>query len=351
MERPLPLSPAAIDHSRVLVSDKALINSRADVNAIFPLKYKWAWDDFQDSMHAHWIPQEVQMGRDIEQWNNPDTISPAERRVIMRSLGFFSTADSLVANNLVLAVYRLITNPECRQFLLRQASEESIHSIAYAYCVQSLAMDEGEVFNMYHEVPSVAAKAEWSIEHTRRLSDPNFRTGTPEADRALLEDLIAFYPVMEGIFFYAGFAMLMALKRDNKMVGMCEQIEFIMRDETAHFRFGNKLILSLIEENPQLWTASMQARASEMIQEGVQLEVDFARDSLEDGSIKSVSCADIEGHIKFVGDRRLSQLGLKPVYGKEGKPLKWMSALNDLLKEKNWFETTVTEYQSGGLEW
>ena len=177
-----------------------MINSRADLNQLVPFKYEWAWKKYLDGCANHWMPQEINMTQDIALWRSNDGLSDDERRIVKRSLGFFSTADSLVANNLVLAVYRNITNPECRQYLLRQAFEEAIHTHAYQYCVESLGMDEGEIFNMYREVPSVERKAAWGLKYTKELSDPNFRTGTPENDKALLANLIAYYCVLEGMF-------------------------------------------------------------------------------------------------------------------------------------------------------
>ena len=170
---------------RVQVDQKAMINCRADLNQLVPFKYDWAWQKYLDGCANHWMPQEVNMTADIALWKSKDGLSEDERRIVMRSLGYFSTADSLVANNLVLAIYRLITNPECRQYILRQAFEEAIHTHAYQYCIESLGMDEGEVFNMYREVPSVANKASWSIEHTQGLSNPIFTTGTMESDQEL----------------------------------------------------------------------------------------------------------------------------------------------------------------------
>ncbi|HAZ41356.1 MAG TPA: ribonucleotide-diphosphate reductase subunit beta, partial [Methylococcaceae bacterium] len=135
-----------------------------------------------------WMPQEINMNADIALWKSTDGLTEDERIIIKRNLGFFSTADSLVANNLVLAVYRHITNPECRQYLLRQAFEEALHTHAYQYVVESLGMDEGEVFNMYRELPAVSRKAEWALPFTQSLGDPTFCTGTPEADQRLLRD-------------------------------------------------------------------------------------------------------------------------------------------------------------------
>ena len=148
---------------RVQVGQKAMINSKADLNQLVPFKYKWAWEKYLDGTANHWMPQEINMTADIALWKSEDGLTEDERTIIKRSLGFFSTADSLVANNVVLAVYKHITNPECRQYLLRQAFEEAIHTHAYQYCVESLGMDEGEIFNMYREVPCVEAKAAWGL--------------------------------------------------------------------------------------------------------------------------------------------------------------------------------------------
>ncbi len=193
------LEKLEIGAGRVTVDEKAMINCRADLNQLVPFKYDWAWQKYLDGCANHWMPQEINMTSDVALWKSNETLSEDERRIVKRSLGYFSTADSLVANNLVLAIYRLITNPECRQYLLRQAFEEAIHTHAYQYCIESLGMDEGEVFNMYREVPSVSKKAAWSIGHTQELSDPSFKTGTLESDQTLLRNLIGFYAVTEGI--------------------------------------------------------------------------------------------------------------------------------------------------------
>ncbi|MDC3067611.1 ribonucleotide-diphosphate reductase subunit beta, partial [Pseudomonadota bacterium] len=173
---------------RLAVDDKKMINCRADLNQLVPFKYKWAWQKYLDACANHWMPQEVNMTADISLWKSKDGLTEDERLVIKRNLGFFSTADSLVANNLVLAVYRHITNPECRQYLLRQAFEEALHTHAYQYCIESLGLDEAEVFNMYREVPSVHKKAAWALQFTKSLGDPAFQTGSKKADQRLLRD-------------------------------------------------------------------------------------------------------------------------------------------------------------------
>jgi ribonucleoside-diphosphate reductase beta chain len=337
--------------ARVSVDEKAMINCRVDLNQLVPFKYDWAWQKYLDGCANHWMPQEINMTADIATWRSSDGLSEDERRIIMRSLGYFSTADSLVANNLVLGVYRLITNPECRQYLLRQAFEEAIHTHAYQYCIESLGMDEGEVFNMYREVPTVAKKAAWSISHTHSLSDPNFTTGTMETDQTLLRNLIGFYAVTEGIFFYCGFTQILSMGRRNKMTGVAEQFQYILRDESMHLNFGIDVINQIKLENPHLWTDVFQQEVIQMILEGTQLEVEYARDTMPRG-VLGMNAAMMEEYLQFIANRRLSQLGLPEQFPGVQNPFPWMSEIMDLRKEKNFFETRVIEYQTGGaLTW
>ncbi|MCP1341904.1 ribonucleotide-diphosphate reductase subunit beta [Halomonas sp. FL8] len=337
--------------ARIEVDDKQMINARADLNQLVPFKYEWAWQKYLDGSANHWMPQEVNMNADIALWKSQDGLTPDERRIVERSLGYFSTADSLVANNLVLALYRLITNPECRQYLLRQAFEEAIHTHAYQYCVESLGMDEGEVFNMYREVPSVAAKSAWSLKHTQSLARPDFQTGTPETDQELLRNLVAFYCVTEGIFFYCGFSQILSMGRRNKMTGVAEQFQYILRDESMHLNFGIDMINQIKIENPHLWTAEFQDEVTQMIIEGTELEIAYARDTMPRG-VLGMNAAIMEEYLHFICNRRLAQIGLKEQYPGAQNPFPWMSEIIDLRKEKNFFETRVTEYQVGGaLSW
>ena len=337
--------------NRVAVDDKRMINCRADLNQLVPFKYDWAWQKYLDGCANHWMPQEVNMNADIALWKNPTGLTDDERLIVKRNLGFFSTADSLVANNLVLAIYRLITNPECRQYILRQAFEEAIHTHAYQYCIESLAMDEGEIFNMYHEIPSVAKKASWGLKYTHSLSDPNFKTGTTETDQELLKNLIAFYCCLEGIFFYCGFTQILSMGRRNKMTGTSEQFQYILRDESMHLNFGIDLINQIKLENPQIWNDEMREEATQMILQATQLEIEYARDTMPRG-VLGMNAAMMEEYLKFIANRRLVQIGLPEQFTGVSNPFPWMSEIMDLRKEKNFFETRVIEYQTGGaLNW
>ncbi len=337
--------------NRVKVDDKRMINCRADLNQLVPFKYDWAWQKYLDGCANHWMPQEVNMNADIALWKNPNGLTEDERLIVKRNLGFFATADSLVANNLVLAIYRLVTNPECRQYILRQAFEEAIHTHAYQYCIESLAMDEGEIFNMYHEIPSVAKKASWGLKYTKSLSDPTFNTGTVETDQELLKNLIAFYCCLEGIFFYCGFTQILSMGRRNKMTGTSEQFQYILRDESMHLNFGIDMINQIKLENPQLWTDSMKEQATQMILQATQLEIEYARDTMPRG-VLGMNAAMMEEYLQFIANRRLVQIGLPEQFDSVSNPFPWMSEIMDLRKEKNFFETRVIEYQTGGaLTW
>ena len=336
---------------RIQVDDKKIINCRADLNQLVPFKYDWAWQKYLDGCANHWMPQEINMTADLALWRDPNGLTEDERTVIKRNLGFFSSADSLVANNLVLAVYRHITNPECRQYLLRQSFEEAVHTHAYQYCVESLGLDEGEIFNMYRELPAVARKAEWALPFTQHLADPNFQTGTPENDQKLLRELIAFYVVFEGIFFYVGFAQILSMGRRNKMTGVAEQFQYILRDESMHMNFGIDVINQIKIENPHLWSAEFQQEMVDLIREAVEIETQYARDTMPRG-ILGLNAPMFEEYLQFIANRRCSQIGLPEQYKNVSNPFPWMSEVLDLKKEKNFFETRVTEYQTGGaLSW
>ncbi len=336
---------------RIQVDDKKIINCRADLNQLVPFKYDWAWSKYLSACNNHWMPQEVNMTADIALWKSNDGLTDDERMVIERNLGFFSTADSLVANNLVLVVYKHITNPECRQYLLRQAFEEAIHTHAYQYCIESLGMDESRLFNMYREIPSVATKAQWALPYTQSLGDINFKTGTPENDQRLLRDLIAFYVVFEGIFFYVGFTQILSMGRRNKMTGVAEQFQYILRDESMHMNFGIDVINQIKYENPHLWTDDFKKDMTKLVLEGVELETKYAYDTMPRG-ILGLNAPMFEQYLQYIANRRLTQIGLPEEFKNVQNPFPWMSEVLDLKKEKNFFETRVTEYQTGGaLNW
>jgi len=346
-----PQQAAPNPTARVNVSDKRIINGQTDVNQLVPFKYKWAWEKYLAGCANHWMPQEVNMSRDIALWKDPNGLTEDERRVVKRNLGFFVTADSLAANNIVLGTYRHITAPECRQFLLRQAFEEAIHTHAYQYIVESLGLDEGEIFNAYHEVTSIRDKDEFLLPFIDTLTDPAFKTGTLETDQQLLRSLIVFACIMEGLFFYVGFTQILALGRQNKMTGAAEQYQYILRDESMHCNFGIDLINQIKLENPHLWTAEFKAEITGIFRQAVDLEYKYAEDTMPRG-VLGLNASMFKGYLRFICNRRCQQIGLDAMFPNEENPFPWMSEMIDLKKERNFFETRVIEYQTGGaLSW
>lgn len=325
-------------------------NSAIDPNKILPMKYLWARKYYKDGVANNWTPEEVSMQRDIEQWKSNTVLSESERRMVLWNLGFFSTAESLTANNLVLAVYRHVTNPECRQYLLRQAYEEAVHTDTFIYCCDSFGLDPDEIYNMYETISTIKEKDQFVIKLTTSLFDPHFQADTPENVQKFIHDLIGYYVIMEGIFFYAGFAMMLALKRQGKLTGVGEQFEYIMRDESIHLAFGCDLINTIKAENPSVWTQEFQQQIVELVQEAVILEKKYAFDACPKGML-GINAEQFAQYVEYIADRRLERIDLPKVYGKQN-PFPWMSQATDLNKEKNFFETRVTEYQTAGsLEW
>jgi len=333
------------DNKRVFNNDRTV-----DCNQLVPIKYKWAWNFYLDGCANHWMPTEVPMQRDIEQWRDPKAFTDKERHMIKRTFGFFATAETLVGNNLVLAIYKIIDNPECRQYLLRQAFEEAIHVHAFQYIVQSLSLDEGEMFNMYREVEAIYNKDEYAMSCTDGILDSTLDIKTKVGIQKFLKNLVGFYAITEGIFFYSGFVAMLSFGRQNRLPGTCEQIQYILRDESIHMNFGIELINAIRDENPGVWDKDFEKTIINFIKTAVELEHKYAEECLPNG-ILGLNTDLLKEYVQYIADRRFERLRLPKQYN-SSNPFPWMSEIIDLKKEKNFFETRVTEYQTGGaLEW
>jgi len=339
-----------MENNSILFESGIINNTKTDPNKILPMRYLWAREHYKNGVANNWTPEEISMQKDVEQWKDPQFLTPDERRLILWNMGFFATAESLTANNLVLAVYRHVTNPECRQYLLRQAYEEAVHTDTFIYCCDSLGLDPEHIYKMYETIPSIAEKDNFVINLTKSIFDPTFEIKDHLSLQMFLHDLIGYYVIMEGIFFYAGFAMMLSLKRQNKMVGIGEQFDYIMRDESIHLAFGCDLINTIKAENPAVWTPAFQAEITDLIKKAVELEALYAYDACPRGLL-GIGADQFVNYVKHVTDRRLERIGLSAIYHLEN-PFPWLSQSTDLSKEKNFFESRVTEYRTGGsLEW
>lgn len=323
---------------RLKASDKKIVKGSSDVNQLIPFKYHWAWQKYLDGCANHWMPTEINMTRDLEQWVGQDTLSEDERRMVNRTLGFFSVADTMVANNLVQTIYNNVSAPEVRQYLLRQMFEEGLHSHSYQHILQSLRMDEGESFNMYREVPSIASKMSWALKISSKLAKLRINEWT--TDNVLsdfIEGLAVYYCVIEGVFFYCGFAQILGLGRRNLLPSCGEQIAYILRDESGHAAFGIDLINEIKNENPQVWTSALQQRILDKFMEGYLLECDYIKDTIPNG-ILGMNYELHSQYLRFILNRRCIQIGLPTLFKEEPNPYPWMSEMMDLRKESNFFE-------------
>lgn len=332
-----------------------LKSNKTDPNKILPIKYKWAREHYKSGVANNWVPEEVPMQMDVEQWKSSTVLTDEERRLILWNLGFFSTAESLTANNIVLAVYQHVTDPACRQYLLRQAFEEAIHTDTFIYCCDTLGLNPDEIYTMYETIPSIKDKDAFVVKLTKNIFNPSFqiRYDTEHFHddvQEFLHDLIGYYVIMEGIYFYAGFAMMLALKRQKKMIGVGEQFEFIMRDESVHLAFGCDLINTIKAEYPEVWTPEFKEEVVDLISQAVELEKRYAHDACPKG-LFGINAEQFSNYVEYIADRRLERLNLPKLY-ETPNPFPWMSQSTDLTKEKNFFETTVTEYQKASeLDW
>ncbi len=323
-----------------------LSDNIAGVNQILPSKNPWAWSLFIKGCANNWMPTEVSMGKDIEQWKSKDFFTSDERLVIKRQLGFFAGSESLVANNLLLNAFKYVTDPECRQYILRQAYEESLHNLTIVYVCDSLSLDINEVYEAYNSVPSIKAKDDFLMEITTDISRQGFTTNTIEGKREFLRNLITYYIVCEGIFFFSGFAMLLSFGRQNKMPGISEQIQYTLRDESLHIEFGVNLINKIREQNPKVWTKDFENETIQHIVRAVELEVKYAKDVLPNG-ILGLNSSMFVDYMHYIANRRLDQLNINYSFGDKMNPFGWMSEIVELEKNKNFFETRVTNYQVG----
>lgn len=341
-----------IRQGRTTANDKLLVGAtKTDVNALLPLRFPHFRDLWEIGMKNNWTPKEVQMTLDIQMWNRPagaaGSLTEDERRMVKINMGFFATAESLIGNNVALGLLRYINNPEARQALWRLGFEESIHNETFMYIVESLGLNEAEIYNMYHELPSVQLKDQFLQDATAALADQTIDTDTAHGKKAIFEALIA-QMIMEGVLFYSGFVMILNLKRNNKMNGIGDQYRYIMRDETVHMMTIREIFNHLKNvEWAEFWTPELEAFCIAKFKEAVELETAYAQDCLPRG-VLGLRAEMFIDYVQYLVDRRLELIGIPKVYGSVN-PFPWLSEMVDLKEDTNFFEGKVTNYQSGGL--
>jgi len=318
----------------------------AGVNQILPHKHPEAWDLFLKGVANNWSPAEINMSTDIDQWKS-DELTKDQKFLVKRCLAFFAGSESLVGNNLLLTVAKWVTDAECRQYILRQAYEESLHNWTVVTCCDSYSLKISEVYEAYNNIESIKVKDDFLMEITTNVNRQDFSTKTIEGKREFLRNLISYYIVCEGTFFFSGFAMLLALGRQNKLPGLSDQIRYTLRDESLHIQFGTYLINTIKEQYPSVWTKKFEEETVNHIKEAVKLEVAYAHDVLPRG-ILGLNAEMFVEYMEYIGNRRLEGIGIDYRFDSDNNPFPWLSEVVDTGAMTNFFERKVKDYQNSG---
>lgn len=314
------------------------------VNQILPHVNKFAWDLYRKGKANNWNPEDIPMTKDIQNWQSK-SLSQDERLIVKRCLGFFAGSESLVGNNLV-TLYRYITDPECRQYMSRQIWEECLHNDTIVYICDSLKLDIHEVYGAHKNIPAIKAKDDFLMRITKDINMNSIDSQTTKGRKALTRAAFIYWIICEGTFFFSGFAMLLALKK--KLPGIGEQIEYTLRDESLHIQFGTFIINKTREQYKDIWDKKFEEDLTSLIKEAVGLEVKYAQDVLPTGIVGLNSKMFVD-YMHYIGNRRLEAVGMGYRFPGDKNPFDFLSEVQDLLKAKNFFESTVIEYQSAGM--
>lgn len=338
------------------LSNAEVINKRRIINGeddglmqVAPLKHPFADEIFKTMLKNNWVPQEVNLQDDIEQWKKVDILTENERRVYKRSLAFVSNLDGIQTANLTTNIINQITSPEVTLAVVRQAYEEALHVHSYATMIEALGFDPDEIYGMYRVDKELYTKNQYVLAAINKIGDRNFVTGTLEKDQAFLEACVG-NVILEGIYFYSAFLNFYVLRRNNKMPGSAQMIQFINRDEDMHLKLFINIVNTIKKEQPELWTEEFQARIVKNIEGAIEHELAWGLSCIRDG-ILGLNKDNLTNYLHFIGDLRMKAIGLPKKWNTDN-PFTWLDEFTQgNMTESNFFESTVKEYSTGSLEW
>ncbi len=333
-----------------LINKRRIINGPDDgLMQVSPLKHKFADEIFRTMLKNNWVPQEVNLSRDVEMWDDGSFLTEQERRVYERSLAFISNLDGLQTNNLIQNITRHITSPEVALCIVRQAYEEGLHVHSYATMIEALSLDAEKVYGMYRNDRKLYSKNQYVLSAVSKIADPDFKTGSLENDQLFLEACVGNL-IIEGVYFYSAFLIFYLFKRNNKMPGSAEMIQFINRDEDMHLQLFINIVRTIKEESPELWTPEFQKRVRKNILGAIDMEYDWGISCIGEG-ILGLNPENLRQYLEYVGDMRLENIGLEKAYHAKN-PFPWIDEFTQgSMMETNFFEGTVREYSTGSLDW
>jgi ribonucleoside-diphosphate reductase beta chain len=323
---------------------KKVINGRETMTFnLLPLKYQWAYDLYRTMKANHWEPEDIPMGKDIEQWRDERVVSDQERWIIRMGIGYFSAAEGIVGDNIQHVIRELVTAPELKLVLGRHAHEENIHADSLLYMISSLGINPHECEAMFEDVETIVKKNQFVTRISKGLRRDLDLTD-PVNKKLFAKNMFTFGQCMEGTQFYGLFGMILSLYRQNKFPGIGQMFRYTLRDESNHIELLRNLFMDLVEENREIWTAEFREELRQTMAEAVELEKAFICDCLPVNAVGLV-VEDFLAYIDYIADRRLEGVGLAPLNPGIKNPLPWLAEMMDIKKEQNFFEGRVTEYQ------
>ena len=335
---------AAVTATRA--SDKRIVNGQGDINQLSPFKYPWAWSYFLMANNNHWTPLEISMAQDVHDYHH--RLTPAERHIFENVLAYLTTSDILAMRNIGLAVMEKMTAPELQIYQARQVYEEALHTWTYQHCIESIGLDQQEIYNRYRVVPQIHGKIALAQRRLESVMASDFDLKDRDNLHTFALSYFFFAVVFEGCWFYNGFTPIFALQRRGLMKGTAEQLQYIMRDEVLHAGFGIRVVRELLAEE-QLELDPQALR--QLWDEAEAAEQAYASYILRDPVLGYNAGLHMQ-QFRFIANRRARQAGVAEPFPGASNVLPWLDEQANLRKEKNFFETRVTEYQSGAaLAW
>ncbi len=316
--------------------------SPEDMN-LHPFHYKWAYDLYNQAVRNTWFPHEIALKEDLEDWAK---MSEDERHAVKFLMAFFNPAELIVNRSIALGIYPYLKSPECHLYLAKQMWEEANHCVAFEYVLETFPFDRDTIYNIHLDTPSMKAKEDYIMRYMKRMTEDTINIETVEGKKDFIRNLVATNIVMEGIWFYSGFMVALSFRQRNQLRNFGSMINWVLRDESLHLKFGMNLVHNVLDENPELLTEEFANEIRDLVIEGVNLEVAYNKDLFPRG-ILGLNADYVNQYVQYVADRRLEELGFEKYYNVTN-PAKWMSTATDVFELVNFFEAQNTSYEVDG---
>src|SRR5665213_1468924 len=307
---------------------------------LHPSPHRWAYDLYNQAVRNTWFPHEIALKEDLEDWAK---MTEDERHAVEFLVAFFNPAELIVNRILALGVYPYLKSAECHLYLAKQMWEEANHCVAFEYVLETLPLDLSKIYDTHIDQPSMKAKEDFVNKYLKRMTEDTLDITTLEGKKDFIRNLIAYNIIMEGIWFYSGFMVMLSFRQRNKLRNFGSMNNWDIRDESLHFKFGMNLVLTVLEENHELVTPEFADEIKQIIIEGVDLENTYNKDLFPNG-ILGLNADYVNQYVQYVADRRMEELGL-PKYYNATNPAKWMATSTDVFELVNFFEAQNTSYE------